>query len=95
MSLRASRALPVAVVRRNELRPLFPAAKPAVPTPPPARWLVTGLVAAGLVAGLLIAALSDRSRLRAMGLEGRRKAIEYFNWDRVARIMLDVMDRTT
>jgi len=59
---------------------------------------VTGwLVDAGDVDGLarvLIEGLSDRTRLRAMGREGRRKAIEYFNWDRVARIVLEIIGRT-
>ena len=56
-------------------------------------WLVDADDVDGLAA-VLIKALRDRTRLRAMGLEGRRRALEFFNWDRVARLMLDHMDRT-
>ena len=56
-------------------------------------WLVDADDVDGLAA-VLVDALRDRPRLRAMGLEGRRKALELFNWDRVARLMLDYMDRS-
>jgi len=45
------------------------------------------------LAAVLIDALRDRARLRRMGAAGRRKALELFDWDRVARVILDYMDR--
>lgn len=54
-------------------------------------WLVDADDVDGLAA-VLIEGLRDRARLHAMGVEGRRRALELFNWDRVARIMLDYMD---
>lgn len=45
------------------------------------------------LARVLTAALRDRPRLRAMGMAGRRKALETFAWDKVAGRMIDHIRR--
>ena len=46
------------------------------------------------LADVLIAALEDRERLRAMGSASRERAESLFNWDRVARLVVEHIDAT-
>lgn len=41
---------------------------------------------------MLIEAVRDRAHLRSMGLAGRRKALEFFDWNRAVRIMFCAID---
>lgn len=54
-------------------------------------WLVEAGQAEEL-AEVLIRALSDRERLRAMGRAGRGRAMHLFNWDRVADRLLTAIE---
>lgn len=44
------------------------------------------------LAAALIEALSNRERTRQMGLAGRARALEIFNWTRVARLIIERLD---
>lgn len=65
-------------------------AMPEIIEPGATGWLAAMDDTQGL-ATILIDALSDRARLRAMGMEARRRAMESFSWDRVVARMLTKM----
>lgn len=57
-------------------------------------WLVEADDVEGLAA-TLIEALSDRERLRAMGRAARRRSLAIFNWELVAKRILEGIDSRT